>query len=367
MYQPLVTVNLQLLTENARIERQQLAEAGVETVGVNKVFDGCTETARALMDAGIEIIAESRTYNLAKIRPLGCTTCLLRSPCPSEVDDVVRYADVSLNSEPEVIHALAAAAARQGVTHGILLMVDMGDLREGIWYEDEAQIVDTVRLILNQPNLSLYGLGTNFSCYGAVIPTVRNETAFLDLAHRVEQRLGITIRRLSAGNGTSYNLIDEGRWPKGLNQLRIGGVHQFGYDYVNLHYFNRFHHSAKPEARACSDLFHLRAEVIEASAKPTVPVGEQSVDAFMQVKHFVDHGTRRRVLLAWGRQDVPADCCTPVDDAMQILGQTSDHTLVDVEDCSRAFHPGDTIEFELDYTALLMAFQTSGVRREFIH
>jgi predicted amino acid racemase len=72
------------------------------------------------------------------------------------------------------------------------------------------------------------------------------------------------------------------------------------------------------------------------------------------------------VLLAFGRQDIPAECCTPVDDAITLLGQTSDHTLMDVEDCKQDFHPGDIVAFELDYTALLMAFQTTGVRREFI-
>ena len=86
-------------------------------MGVNKVFDGCRETAQALMDGGIEVIAESRTYNLAKIKSLGCTTCLLRSPCLSELPDVVRYADLSLNSEPSVIRALSAEAVRQGKVH----------------------------------------------------------------------------------------------------------------------------------------------------------------------------------------------------------------------------------------------------------
>lgn len=366
MYQPELIINLRKLRENAQTEKALLAKSGVEVLGVNKVFDGCLETAQALVDGGIEVIAESRTYNLAKIRTLGCLTCLLRSPCMSELPDVVRYADLSLNSEPAVIRALSAEAGRQGKVHGVLLMVDMGDLREGIWFTEEQRIIETVALIESLPGVSLYGLGTNFNCYGTVMPSVKNGQDFMAIARRVEQALGIRIKRLSAGNCTSFHLIDKGIWPEGLNHLRIGGLHQFGLEYVAMKYRDEFHHSSKPVARACSDLYRLRAEVIEANAKPTVPVGELGVDAFLQPKQFEDHGTRRRVLLAFGRQDVPAESCTPADDAMFVLGQTSDHTLLDVEDCGHAFKPGDVVEFELDYTALLMACQTKGVRKTFI-
>lgn len=78
----------------------------------------------------------------------------------------------------------------------------------------------------------------------------------------------------------------------------------------------------------------------------------------LQSKTFVDRGIRRRALLAFGRQDVPSDNCVPCDDAITILGQTSDHTLVDIEDCRQSLKVGDVVRFELDYTGLLMACQT---------
>ncbi|MCT6985900.1 alanine racemase, partial [Salmonella enterica] len=84
------------------------------------------------------------TYNLKKIREIGCTTCLLRSPCLSEIEDVIRYADISLNSEPIIMRALSQEAQRQGKTHQVLLMVDMGDLREGIWFTEYSNILSTI-------------------------------------------------------------------------------------------------------------------------------------------------------------------------------------------------------------------------------
>lgn len=365
MYMPTLEIDLRKLRDNARTELALLAEQGIEVMAVNKVFDGCPETARAVVEGGISVVAESRTYNLKKIRATGCTTCLLRSPCLSEIEEVVRYADISLNSEPVVLRALSAEALRQDKVHQVLLMVDMGDLREGIWFEHYAQILETVRLIASLPGLTLYGLGTNFNCYGTVLPTVENGERFQAIARRLESDCGITVRRLSAGNCTSVHLLDKGIWPQGLNHLRIGGLHEFGIEYVDMKYLEAFHHSTKPVARACSDMYLLYAEIIELNSKPTVPVGELGVDAFLQSKTFVDRGTRRRALLAFGRQDVPAENCTPCNDAITLLGQTSDHTLVDIEDCDETLQVGDSISFELDYTGLLMACQTNGVQRRF--
>lgn len=365
MYKPILEIDLKKLCDNARVEKALLAKQGVEVMAVNKVFDGCLETAQAVMDGGIRVIAESRTYNLQKIRATGCTTCLLRSPCLSEIEDVVCYADISLNSEPIVMQALSAEALRQGKIHQVLLMVDMGDLREGIWFADYSSILATVRLIQQLPGLALYGMGTNFNCYGTVLPTTKNGDDFRALVQRVEADTDMPIRYLSAGNCTSYHLMDKGLWPQGLNHLRIGGLHEFGIEYVDMKYLDEFHHSTKDIAKACSDMYLLHAEIIELNSKPTVPVGELGVDAFLQRKSFTDFGVRKRALLAFGRQDVPAENCIPQDDAIRVMGQTSDHTLVDIQDSSQLLKVGDVISFELDYTGLLMACQTRGIAFRF--
>lgn len=77
-------------------------------------------------------------------------------------------------------------------------MVDMGDLREGIWFGEYQRILETVTLITGLPGLELYGLGTNFNCYGTVLPTVKMARIFLALAARLEADSGIPVRRLSA-------------------------------------------------------------------------------------------------------------------------------------------------------------------------
>nr|VUD22888.1 amino acid racemase [Salmonella sp. NCTC 7297] len=66
MYMPVLEINLRKLEENARTEKALLASSGIDVMAVNKVFDGCVETAQAVFNGGITVIAESRTYNLKK-------------------------------------------------------------------------------------------------------------------------------------------------------------------------------------------------------------------------------------------------------------------------------------------------------------
>ena len=360
---PQLLIDLSKLEDNVRQLKADMDAAGMHVMGVNKVFNGALPPARALVRGGVEVVAESSVANLAGLAQLPCAKALLRSPALSEVEQAVRYADISLNSEPEILRALARAAAAQGKTHQILLMVDLGDLREGIWYEDEEAILEALDAVLSAASLSLYGLGTNFNCYGTVLPTPTNAAAFVALARRLEQRLGISFPYLSGGNCTSYHLIDKGIMPPGINQLRIGGQYQFGLEYVDVKYLPGYHHSRKVAALCASDLFLLQGEVIEGGRKPTLPVGELGKDAFMRFKTFCDRGWRRRCILNFGLQDVPAENIYPVDPGITILGQTSNHTLVDVEEATLPSALGDVIEFELDYTALMFACNAPGIRK----
>lgn len=365
MRHPTLTIDLTRLEDNARAEVALFGRHGVTVMGVNKVFNGLSETAAAVVRGGIEVIAESRLDNLEKIAGVAAAKCLLRSPGPSEAEQAVRLADISLNTELETIRALSRAAARAGRKHSVLFMIDMGDLREGLWFEDydaiHASLAETLRL----PGVSLYGLGTNFNCFGAIKPTRENGLAFVALARRLERDLECRFPFLSGGNCTSTHLLRKGQWPEGVNHLRIGGLHQFGIDYVDFEYVPGFHHSKREVRDVSSDLYLLRAEIIEISRKPTAPVGEPDLDAFLRRQTFIDRGRRLRAILALGRQDVPAENVRPTDERISVLGQSSDHTIVDIEECPDAYRLGDTMSFELDYTGLLHASSSRAVRKMF--
>ena len=208
------------------------------------------------------MIAESRVYNLEKLKDaLNCRTCLLRSPVFAKLT-MLCATPTFPEQRKGCDRSPSEAAVKQGKVHEVILMVDMGDLREGIWFDHYEEIRDMLKLIDALPGVKLYGLGTNFNCYGTVMPTVKNGNDFRELAKKLEAETGIKIPRLSAGNCTSYHLIDKGIWP-GLNHLRIGGLHEYGIEYVDMHYLDQYHHSDKPVGKACSPLYKLKAAIIE--------------------------------------------------------------------------------------------------------
>jgi len=363
---PRIEIDLLKLQENAAAQEAFMKERGVEVMFVNKVFNGDPKTADAVVRGGAKTIAESRVCNLKKLKDFRCQKALLRSPQLSEIEDTVKYADISLNTEECVIRALSGEAVRQGKTHRIMLMVDLGDIREGLWFEDVDEITRITRLIMELDGIEIYGLGTNFNCYGTALPTVSNNELFVSIAEEIERRLDIRFPYLSGGNCTSCWLLEKGLMPKRINHLRIGGYHLFGQNYVEEPvYLDMFHHSQKDPGLYLSDMYIFKAELIEVNRKPTVPFGELGKDAFLQSKSFTDRGCRLRGLLAFGRQDVPCENMCPVDDRIEVLGQTSDHTIIDIESCSE-YKVGDVISFEIDYTALL-AVCDSDVEKEYVY
>ena len=295
----------------------------------------------------VSYVADSRLQNIAtfvhKARAAGKETVLLRLPMPSEAADVVRYADVSLNSELSTIARLNEEAAKAGVIHNVVLMVDLGDLREGIFFQNEEEILRTAGKILAMDHIRLYGLGVNLTCYGAIIPKNDNLSKLVQLAVKIELRFGIQLQMVSGGNSSSIYLIERGELPKGINNLRLGESFLLGNDTA---YGTRI-------PGTTGDAILLQAEIIELKEKPSFPIGDIGVDAFGHRPVYEDKGIMRRAIIAIGRQDADLDNMTPTDPQIQILGGSSDHIILDLTACDTPYKVGDVITFNLGYGGML--------------
>lgn len=365
MSYPKLEIDTKKLTHNTRLLAKELTDLGISVMGVNKVFNGAPETAEAMLRGGLAVIAESMVCNLKKLDGLPCQKALLRTPGPSEIADTIRYADISLIGNPFILESLSNEAVRQTRTHQVMLMIDMGDLREGIWFENLNEIESALRQIASLPNLSLYGIGTNFGCYGTILATEENTTRFVAIAKDMEQKLGIQFPYISGGNGSTYHLADQSKLPKEINHLRIGGQHIFGIEYVEGKYLDGYHHSSKDVGLYVSDAYLFKAEVLEVADKPTVPVGILTVDAFMNEKTFENLGIRRTAVLGFGLQEAPWENLHPVEPGIRLMGQTSNHTILDIEEafCATA---GDIVTFEVDYTALMHLCNAPSVEKVYL-
>ena len=353
MSYPRLEISLDKITHNTQVVVGICDRQGIRVAGVTKVFCGHPEIARAMVDGGIDILADSRLENLKKLREFPLPKLLLRMPMISQAKAVVECADISLNSEIETIKALSEAAIAQRKSHEIILMFDLGDLREGIF--DENELYHTVEQLLQLKGVILIGIGTNMTCFGGVIPTPKNLSRLTRQKRAIESRFDLHLEVVSGGNSSTLYLIEEGSMPDGINQLRLGESIVLGRETAY----------GRQLRGTYNDCFRLIAEIIEIKEKPSSPIGEVRLDAFGDRPSFVDKGIRKRALCAIGKQDVGIGDIIPDDKGLALLGASSDHLILDVTDCDRTYKVGDLVSFCLTYSGILRSMTSEYVAKQF--
>lgn len=352
MSQPKIIVDTDKLRHNAETIVKLCRDAGIGVSAVTKAVCADIRIARIFIESGADMLADSRVINLKKLAQFPVPKMMLRIPMLSEVDDVVMYSDFSLNSEMATIKALSAAAERQNRTHGIVIMVEMGDLREGV-QSDEA--LEFAREAYKLPRISLAGIGVNFNCYGGVIPDEKSLSEFVSIAGSIENEFGVRLKILSGGNSGSLYLLKEKKMPRGINNLRIGEAILLG---------RETSFGQTPDG-LYTDAFTLCAEIVEIKDKPSVPFGRTGLNAFGQKQEFEDKGIIKRAILACGRQDTICDQLTPRTKGARYLGASSDHMIFDITNAEKEFIVGDIVNFSPSYGALVSAFTSKYVSKVF--
>lgn len=350
---PRVEVRLDRVGRNARTLVDRLGSIGIAVCGVTKATGGSPKVARELLAGGVTALAESRVENVERLRRAGIATeiVLVRSPMPSQAERVVAAADISLNSEVDVIELLSSSAVRAGRLHGVVLMIELGDLREGLMPGD---VLDAARRVASMPGVVLRGVGVNLACQSGVIPDASNMAELSAVAVCVEADLGVELELVSGGN--SANLawaLKEPAETGRINHLRLGESILLGRDPL----------TRAPIAGLATDAFTVVGEVIESKIKPTRPRGSTGQNAFGDaVGDAVGIKGRdrscRRVIVALGRQDVDPDGLE-MPEGYRIVGASSDHLVVEAG-CDAPV-PGAELRFGVNYSALLRAMTSASV------
>ena len=350
--QATLTIDLARIADNTR--RVVEALPGVEIVAVTKVCAGSPEVGAAMLAGGAHALAESRLENVARLREAGTTApiWLLRPVAPGLAAEAVRLTQVSLASEITLVEALSRAAAEAGVRHSIVAMVDLGDLREGMMPADLPAFLaraDTLE------HVDIVGIGVTLSCYGGITPTNENLGELVALTKAAEAQLGRKLL-ISGGTSTTIDAFLVGQMPERIDNLRVGEAIVMGVSPLTRERILGLH----------TDALTLSAPVIECKVKPSKPRGIAAQDAFGNRHVFEDRGLRRRAICAIGRQDVPPGDLTPLDSRIQVLGASSDHLILDVEDLPVPPKVGESIEFRPGYSATLALFTSEYVRNEYV-
>jgi predicted amino acid racemase len=309
-------------------------------MGVSKAVLGDPSIAEAMIQGGVRFIADSRIENILKLKKAGVATSfvLLRTAL-SQAESVVNSVDISLNTELETVKELSHYAQERQKVHQIIIMVELGDLREGILPCD---LFEFIAQTLNFPFIKIVGIGCNLACYGGVKPANQNMGELSRLAESIETEFSIHLAIISGGNSANYDWYQRTKDVGRINNLRLGESILLGRETANRQVIPGLY----------TDAFQLVAEVIESKDKPSLPSGEICQDAFGHVPRFLDRGIRRRVIIALGRQDVLVSGLLAKTD-LTILGSSGDHIVLDDEKLD--LNVGSEVCFNLDYGGLLAA------------
>ncbi len=355
---PKLEINLKNLENNIREIKKRCDEIDIKLTGVIKGATGIKEIAETFDKENVEYIASSRIEQLIPLKDkVKAKLMMIRIPMLSEAHDIVEYTDCSLNSEIEVLKKLDAEAKKQNKIHEVILMQDLGDLREGFFKEDD--IINASLLIENElSNLKLLGIGTNVGCYGSIVPTKEKLEELIATAEKIEKAIGRKLEYISGGATSSLTRILDGDMPKRINMLRVGEGIILAKDLQDLWGYDMSY---------MKKVFKLYAEVIEVKDKPTYPIGEIFVDAFGNKPTYKDEGIRKRALLALGKVDYAYldDLIINLEGA-KIIGASSDHTIIDIEDCKENIKVGDIISFDLTYSTMVYVTNSNNIKKEFI-
>jgi len=360
---PTLEINLTKIQHNAKILKNLLAGRNVSIIGINKVTQGNPFIAKSLTRGGIEYIGDSRIDNIINMKKNGVDAqfVLIRVPSHKEIPLIVEYADYSVNSELETIKLLSNEAIKQEKIHNIILMIDMGDIREGI---NPSNLEFFVKEILSLNNIRLSGIGTNMKCFRGIIPTDENMEELSRYAKNIKEKFGLDLKFVSGGNSANFKWFMSRKNLGAINNLRIGEAIFLGRETINF----------DPIPNLYTDVFKLTAEIIELKKRDLNYSGEYVSNAFGEpVQDFQMNDKNRKgkiikkvriqALLDIGRQDIAVNGLTPIEN-IKILGGSSDYLIIDTN--NNDFKIGTEISFELNYEALLRAMTSPFIRKEFI-
>lgn len=324
---------------------------------VTKVLCGHTDTIRALQMLGVRSIGDSRLENISHIERVipNLESWYLRVPDLSSIEDVIRFADVSLNSELDVISELDDEAGRQNKTHRIIIMIELGDLREGIL---PGALMDFYEKVFMLDNIEVLGIGANLGCLAGAVPTVDQFMQLILYRELLELKFKRKLHMISGGSSAVLPLVLDGSLPDPINHFRIGEAIFLGTDLING--------GTLPGLR--DDAIVLEAEIAEIKEKGLAPPGETGTKTPFEANNDGSDtpSARRghRALVSVGQLDTDINGLTPLNPEHEIAGASSDILVVNVGDNSQNLKVGDSIKFKLNYSALLRLMSSKYIDKE---
>nr|WP_319493759.1 alanine racemase [uncultured Desulfobacter sp.] len=338
-------LNLDKLRHNIRFLSRHCREHHLGITGIIKDPRADKKMISQMMDLGFENIGISRVPDDTIANPVFPKRPIYISlPSIHELHGIVKYFSTSFNSEISVIEQLNQVAIAMNQPHDILLMVDTGDLREGVMPD---QVLETVRKIhqIRPRKINFAGIGTNLGCCAGTVPDEYNLGIMTELADRIESQLDIEVKTVSVGGSVLLKWMQHRHLPKRINNIRLGESVFLG----TIPTINQVHPDLKTQ------VVTFRSDIIEIREKLVTPPQFCGKDALGGQPQFTIRGLRKRAILNFGICDTSPSGLTPLIPGMEIVSVNSNYTLADITDCRHRFKIGDFVDFKMNYQAFLQS------------
>ena len=324
---------------------------------VSKLLCGNKIYLQEIIDLGVTEIHDSRISNLKKIKAIDSTiqTVYIKPPAKRSIEKIVQYADVSFNTEIYTIQMLSSEAQKQNKIHKIIIMIEMGDLREGVLGEN---LIDFYSQISNLPNIEIRGIGTNLNCLSGVMPTQDKLIQLSLYKQLIEAKFNIHIPWVSGGTSVALPLLLKNARPMEVNHFRIGEALFFGKDLFTGETIEGMH----------NDVFKLHAEIIEITQKPDTPTGELGENVAGNTFSLNDAedlgGTSLRAILDIGLLDMQPQYLESDDNEITIVDASSDMLVIDISNSKKKYKVGDLVSFNIKYMGGLYLLNSDYVEKK---
>lgn len=353
-----LTLDRKKLRHNYKFLDDLFKSQSIAWATVSKLLCGNEVYLKELIDCGTEEICDSRISNLAKIKELApeVQTVYIKPPAISHIEEIVQYADASFNTEFETIKTLSDEAVKQKKTHKIIIMIELGDLREGIMGD---HLIDFYEKIFELPNIKISGIGSNLNCLHGVMPSEDKLIQLSLYEQLIEAKFGRKIDWVTGGTSVVIPLLMRKQLPEGINHFRVGETLFFGADLFADEVIEGMH----------DDVLKVYAEIIEITEKPRVPIGVLETNPSGETYEIneEDYGkTSQRAIIDIGLLDISPDFLIAEDGKLDISGASSDMLILDLEDTKKEYKVGDFIPFKLKYMGALRLLNSNYIDKEVI-
>lgn len=351
-----IKLNTEKLRRNYNFLNELFNENEVEWSVVSKLLCGHKGYLEELLKLGVKEVCDARLSNLKTIKKIdpNIQTVYIKPPAKRSIEGIVCFADVSFNTELQTIKWLSEEAVRQKKTHKIIIMIELGDLREGVVGD---ALLDFYESIFNLPNIEISGLGTNLNCLSGVYPS-EDKLIILSLYEQlIEAKFNKKIPWVTGGTSVVIPLLMHKQVPKAINHFRVGETLYFG---------NNLFDDSIIEGME-SDVFKLYAEIIEIGDKPKVPsgfLGENPSGDTIEINEEDFGQTSYRAVLDIGVLDIAnPDFLIPDDENINVVGASSDMIIIDLDDNKTNYKVGDLLSFNLKYMGALRLLNSNYINK----